>query len=181
MQTTAAAVLEFRLSEPRRPRAFNSNGGGNDVVCSAERAPLRPALFDRSAGSVNPATNSGGCPAREYSRTGDSRRQVGEIMAAVSSPDPQTLAGADGRRSTPTPNAAGAKSDSADPLSSVGPAPRLDHGYRQLGQAVTNSHSPDGLADTPEAASQSPRPAVSGSYSPWATRPSTNSLRSTYP
>lgn len=53
--------------------------GGRDVSRSAERAPYGPALFDRLAGGVIPATNSSGCPAREYSRTGDSRRQVGVI------------------------------------------------------------------------------------------------------
>lgn len=77
------------------------------------------------------------------------------IAAVFSSPDPRTSEGADGHLGIPSPNVAGAKSDSADPLSSVGPAQGLDHGYRQLGQVV--------------------------SYSPWTVRRSSNSLRSTYP
>lgn len=103
--------------------------GGRDVSRSAERAPFG-LEFDRLA--------------------------VGDITATNSiTPDPRTLAGADGRRSIPSLLTVGAKSDGASPLSSVGAASERNVGVHESRQAVT--------------------------YSPWAVRRSSNSLRSIYP
>lgn len=104
--------------------------GGRDVSRSAERAPYGPALFDRLAVGVITVANS-------------------------SNPDPRTLAGADGRRSTPSLFAVGVKSDGASPPSSVGAASERNVGAHESRQAVP--------------------------YSPWAVRRSSNSLRSIYP
>lgn len=130
-----------------------ANIGGGDVAGSAARALC---TFDRLAAGV--------------------------ITAAVSSPDPRTLAGADGRWSTPRSNAAGAKSGSCHRLSLVGRAFDPEHGYRKFDQAVTYSHSQVSVprpADKPEA--DTLLPSVSVPYSPWAVRRSSNSLRSIYP
>ena len=179
--------------------------GGSDVAGSAERAPLRPALFDRLAVGVITVVNSperanevpvsGRSSAHEddaKSRedpnrlhdwrdraeiarvtagetaplvsppyvvrqiTGDKDRVLFPVGGPTSSdPDPRTLAGADGRRSTPSLLAVGVKSDGASLPSSVGTASERNVGVHESRQAVT--------------------------YSPWAVRRSSNSLRSTYP
>jgi len=131
--------------------------GGRDVSRSAERAPFVARPFDRLAVGVITATNS-------------------------ITPDPRTLAGADGRRSTPSLLAVGAKSDGAKPPSSVGAASERNVGVHESRQAVPYSHSQvpsPRPADKPEA--DTLLPSVSGAYSPWAVRRSSNSLRSIYP
>jgi len=131
--------------------------GGRDVSRSAERAPYGLDQFDRLAGGIIPAPNS-------------------------SNPDPRTLAGADGRRSTPSLFAVGVKSDGGCTPSSVGAASERNVGVHESRQAVPYSHSQvpsPRPADKPEAGSL--LPSVSGAYSPWTVRPSNNSLRSIYP
>lgn len=180
--------------------------GGSDVTGSAERAPLRPALFDRLAVGVITVANSdpvakasedngrisapmSGEVSRPHGadhargtplairRDGSERRSPDSpsrsltssqaavkpeadtllpfVSGASSNPDPRTLAGADGRRSTPSLLAVGAKSDGVAASSSVGAASERNVGVHESRQAVP--------------------------YSPWAVRRSSNSLRSVYP
>jgi len=181
---------------PRRGRPMRfSITGGSDVTGSAERAPFVARPFDRLAVGVITVANS-------PERANENRDAVTGVVFAAGkadkpycaasplsggpvpflSPDPQTLAGADGRRSTPRSNAAGAKSGSSHRLSLVGPATEPGYRCRKFGQAVTNSHSQVPAprpADKPEA--DTLLPSVSGAYSPWAVRRSSNSLRSIYP
>jgi len=124
------AIAPIWLAPIEEPEMLSVIAGGRDVSRSAERAPFVARPFDRLAVGVITATNS-------------------------ITPDPRTLAGADGRRSTPSLLAVGAKSDGASPPSSVGAASERNVGVHESRQAVP--------------------------YSPWAVRRSGNSLRSIYP
>lgn len=142
--------------------------GGSDVTGSAERAPFGLDQFDRLAVGVITVANS-------PERATENRDAVTGVVFAAGkadkpycaasplsggpvpflSPDPRTLAGADGRRSTPSLLAVGAKSDGVAASSSVGASSERNVGVHESRQAVP--------------------------YSPWAVRRPSNSLRSTYP
>lgn len=107
--------------------------GGSDVTGSAERAPLRPALFDRLAvGEITVANSSDGRPERSK------RLQVLRERTNAAEPD------------VGVPTRSGAPAD------------------RDAGHMPTCALTPRDVVAV-------------GTYSPWAVRRSSNSLRSTYP
>lgn len=142
---------EATISAPNSSRSAASGQAALSGECP-EASPVDGARKGPSGTAATACKPGGGAL---LLITGDKDRACPVGGPTSSDPDPRTLAGADGRRSTPSLLAVGAKSDGASPPSSVGAASERNVGVHESRQAVP--------------------------YSPWAVRRSSNSLRSTYP
>lgn len=133
------------------PASGRSSAREDDAKSGSDRNPVDAALV--TAGETAPLVSP---PYVVRQITGDKDRVLFPVGGPTSSnPDPRTLAGADGRRSTPSLLAVGAKSEGVAASSSVGAASERNVGVHESRQAVT--------------------------YSPWTVRRPSNSLRSVYP
>lgn len=130
--------------------------GGSDVTGSALRAPLRPALFDRLAVGVITVANS---PERARNEPAAAAEVAGDYLR-------EPLAAAAGQIiwEGDAPRETGCFGGDASCPDAISPS-----------RSLTSSQA----AVKPEA--DTLLPSVSGAYSPWAVRRSSNSLRSTYP
>lgn len=180
--------------------------GGSDVTGSAERAPLRPALFDRLAvGVITVANSPDWVRAPQHDRrisrgddfAGDAwmDRQTGTIrfVAVGQSPDGKTPALESQAKASEDNGATGRARDETPADCVAGEASRVDAGRTA---SATSEHGRDGSERrapyspsrslTSSQAAVNPESdtlllSVSGAYSPWAVRRSSNSLRSIYP